>query len=475
MLKRIFPLLLMTALIPEVSFAGVVFSEIMYDLEEGSDSGREWVEIYNGSNSGVDITNWKFFENDTNHSLVLIQGNAVLEQNGYVIIVSDPDKFFSDYNNYAGTVFDSSFSLSNEGEEISLKKDDGEIIDRVSYESGWGAAGDGNSLQYSGGKWNIAKPTPGSGFTQSAGADGNLDTSSLNQTQIENNVGGSQQSSSQLNNVYDAEPNIKADAGPDRNAIVGADESYVGLALGLKGEPIDNARYLWNFGDGTFSEGRSVIHHYKYPGEYIVVLDVSSGGFGASDRVVVKVREPKIIIQPADDSYRALQVINQAPVEIDLSWWSMAVAGKIFYFPKNTLVISNGKIILANEITGFSVIPGTVVELYYPNGSKAGTFDIAPVSTPASVPNKEKSPPQRVISAEDKIVGSEEIPVLNNPDIETAENFTASVSKVENNNVSYKWYWILSVILFVGMGITGLLAFKQNEIDEYTIIEDKDE
>src|SRR3989344_4737293 len=100
MLKRIFPLLLMTALIPEVSFAGVVFSEIMYDLEEGSDSGREWVEIYNGSNSGVDITNWKFFENDTNHSLVLIQGNAVLEQNGYVIIVSDPDKFFSDYNNY---------------------------------------------------------------------------------------------------------------------------------------------------------------------------------------------------------------------------------------------------------------------------------------------------------------------------------------------------------------------------------------
>jgi len=25
------------------------------------------------------------------------------------------------------------------------------------------------------------------------------------------------------------------------------------------------------------------------------------------------------------------------------------------------------------------------------------------------------------------------------------------------------------------MGITGLLAFKQNEIDEYTIIEDKDE
>ena len=50
--------------------AEVVINEIMYDLE-GTDTGREWIEIYNNSNSSVDLSSYKLFEADTNHELTI--------------------------------------------------------------------------------------------------------------------------------------------------------------------------------------------------------------------------------------------------------------------------------------------------------------------------------------------------------------------------------------------------------------------
>ncbi len=49
------------------AFAEVVISEIMYDVS-GSDTDREWVEVYNNSSSAVDFTSWKLFEANTNHA-----------------------------------------------------------------------------------------------------------------------------------------------------------------------------------------------------------------------------------------------------------------------------------------------------------------------------------------------------------------------------------------------------------------------
>ncbi|MCG2698987.1 PKD domain-containing protein, partial [Candidatus Parcubacteria bacterium] len=84
---------------------------------------------------------------------------------------------------------------------------------------------------------------------------------------------------------WPVEPQIFANAGSDKTAIAGADVYFSGKALGLKKEPLESARYLWNFGDGAISEGQNVKHVYKYPGEYIVILDISSGKYSASGRL----------------------------------------------------------------------------------------------------------------------------------------------------------------------------------------------
>ncbi len=140
-------------------FANMEINEVMYDLKSGSDDGREWVELHNNSDKVVDLTTFKFFEGDTNHKMVLKQGDAKVPTGGYALVVSDYTKFKIDYPNLDGAVFDSTFSLSNTGETIAIKDGDS-LVDQYSYTSGSGGGGNGNSLQKVNGAWTGAVPTP---------------------------------------------------------------------------------------------------------------------------------------------------------------------------------------------------------------------------------------------------------------------------------------------------------------------------
>lgn len=135
--------------VPVFTNASVVINEIVYDLE-GSDSGREWIEIFNNGNTQIDLTGWKFFEANTNHALTSFQGSSVIQPNGFAIIANNPEKFLADWPNFSGIIFDSSFSLGNMGESLALRNSELADIDSVSYDSNLGANGDGKSLQKSG-------------------------------------------------------------------------------------------------------------------------------------------------------------------------------------------------------------------------------------------------------------------------------------------------------------------------------------
>ncbi|MBU2263634.1 lamin tail domain-containing protein, partial [Patescibacteria group bacterium] len=228
-------LILISFFLPLFASASVVINEIMYDLE-GSDSGREWVEIYNNGSSPVDLTGWKFFEANTNHVLTLVQGNINISGNGFAVIVDNAEKFLVDWPNFSGTLFDSSFSFSNTGESLTLRNADLADVDTVTYSSDWGANGDGNSLQKIDGQWKVGSPTPGA---QNSASTSDVDVSES--PEPTSDVGSQS---------WPTEPQIYANAGEDRNAIAGADIKFSGRALGLQKEPLENARYLWSFGDG---------------------------------------------------------------------------------------------------------------------------------------------------------------------------------------------------------------------------------
>jgi hypothetical protein len=123
---------------------GLIFSEISYN-PPGSDSGHEWIEVYNNGKVPIDVTKLRFEEGGTQHTIKSVT-EATLSPDSYCAIAENATQFLSDYPGYAGLLFDSSFSLSNSGEELILRAGkDGEIMDTLSYSSSWG--GDGFPLE----------------------------------------------------------------------------------------------------------------------------------------------------------------------------------------------------------------------------------------------------------------------------------------------------------------------------------------
>ena len=130
--------------IPLVS-ASVIINEIMYN-PSGADADHEWVEIYN-NDENINLEDWRFFEANTPHRLSLVQGDDMIISEGeYVVIADNAEIFLQGYENFQGTVLDSTFSLSNTGEYIALRDSDGNIVDEVDYSSDWGSI-EGKSLE----------------------------------------------------------------------------------------------------------------------------------------------------------------------------------------------------------------------------------------------------------------------------------------------------------------------------------------
>lgn len=99
--------------------ASVSITEIMFD-PEGSDTKREWVKIQNTGDTAIDLTRWKLVEGGVKHKIIGIDQSYV-PPGALAVIAVDPDTFKSEYPGFVGNVFDSSFSLNNTGETVSLE------------------------------------------------------------------------------------------------------------------------------------------------------------------------------------------------------------------------------------------------------------------------------------------------------------------------------------------------------------------
>lgn len=96
---------------------------------------HEWIEIYNRGDIPVDLTGWKFFEDNTNHSLKIWQGgDLIIEAGEYAIIADVAENFIKDYPDFKGTIIDSSWTTLNEaGESLGLKDASGNLVETLTY------------------------------------------------------------------------------------------------------------------------------------------------------------------------------------------------------------------------------------------------------------------------------------------------------------------------------------------------------
>ena len=121
----------------------VIINEIMYDFPAGE---CEWVEIFNNSDSVVNLKNWKVSDNSltqinitTNDYFLNPQSYAVISQSG-AIFTNHPSIDSSK------VIINSSFpSLNNTGDAVIIYKINSSVSDRVDYLPNWG--GDNSSLE----------------------------------------------------------------------------------------------------------------------------------------------------------------------------------------------------------------------------------------------------------------------------------------------------------------------------------------
>jgi len=476
----LYGVLVLIFFLPLAVSAQVMISEIMYDLE-GTDSKREWIEILNTGSESVDLSGWRLFENDTNHKLSLIQENGVLPAGMYAIIADNADSFLTDWTGFSGVLYDSSFSLKNTGELLEMRDNELNIIDSVTYASLSGAAGDGSSLQKVGGDWIAAFPTPGKAneASVSSGESGGVPQINTEENNTENTVQDNSSAGSS-NSSFPVEPQIFAYAGEDRTVIVGADSLFEGQALGLKKEPLLEARYLWNFGNGETGERRRVLHHYSYPGDYIVILNVSSGKFAASDRVEIKAVPANVDISNVDSEF--IELWNKGSSELTLSWWRLQAGSDRFTIPENTIVLPKKKIIFSSAVTQLTTNKKTETTLLYPNGvvayeyKKGGEEEVVVIQASFPQPQTETTRTEKIVEKQPpEVAEAEPLPprsVVPSLAVDTETQIAAPTVAQELPQSKSIFTWLLALFGIIGIAVIAAATLKKNsKTDEIKILE----
>jgi len=511
---KTYAVILALLLAPIGASAQIAITEVMYDLE-GGDSGREWVEIHNTGSASVNLADWRFFEQDTNHRFQ-DEGDTTLGSDERAIIADDVSAFENDNPNVSVLILDSSFSLRNTGEYVALKNAEEEIVDEITYTPQADADGGGASLQLINGSWNAYAPTPGAeNATEKISGENDDDNNDNNQNNTKESDGDSTEGdSSDANTNTDTEavnstrpvpPKIYAYGGDDRTLIVGADVSFTGEALGIEHKPLTGAQFIWNFGDGATAEGKTVTHHFAYPGTYIVVLTAVSGKLSTSDHIRITAEPSDISISGVSstpDAYIAIS--NDANRDVYIGGWFLQTHNDTFQFPPETYIASDGTLTLPKHTTGLSPQESSTVRLLYPNTNVAFVYpaDVneqsdsqqektkqAPTQPIAHEPKAEEQPNVRIAQASTKSELSHASSAQTATDTaqthqtEPSSTNTAMVIGGDEKGAT-DWDWVLGLIALVllSAGSIGFIRYKEatastaeqtaREADEYEIIEE---
>jgi hypothetical protein len=458
-----------------LAFASLIINEVMY-----VPVSKQWVEIYNDTDSDVDITQYKIKDagvvNGHNISPALAGGSNVIPAHAYGVIAKDITSVNATY------LFHSALGIAATGDTIILKNGDNTIDTVLVSEN---SAVNGDSLQLISGSWVSAAPTPGAINQTSTNTTTFFSTGGLAATDSTSPNPINTNTSTPAKNKIVEEPKIKTQIIGKTTGFVNLPLSLQALSTGLSGEQLHFGKYFWNFGDGDSKEinltdsFQPFSHTYFYPGDYTITLDYYSNSYqefpDASNQIIVKIIPADIFIsRVGDEKDFFIELTNNTDYSADISNWILISEQKSFMIPRNTILASKKKIIISPKITGFSIADQNTLKLMTPNREVVFDFaaSLAPVvsktvlatvveNSPAVQPLETTQPPKSPLS------GGENDAIL---------AASAISSDIVPEKSSFPIIPIFSAI-FIGAGAYGVYFIRQKRIvpqtgDDFKILDE---
>jgi hypothetical protein len=394
MIRNLFLVFLIT--FPSISFGQIIFSEIMYD-PSSTDTGYEWVEIYNTSGYSQSLENYKFCEGKpVCHSWAdNANDNFHIEGNSYAVITDDKEKFL-EKNSFDGLIMVSTgFVLTNSGELLQMENAEGLLDDSLTF-APLSGGGDGLSLSVFDGLWKNSEATPGkenielqvdtsssssssSSSTSETASSSTNDNSDINTSYVEVDDKG---------DMYLGKKKLRAVIDEVGVIMAGSRTKFTGTAYGITGVEITGIEFLWNFGDGSIGSGQFEHHEYDFPHDYIVSLVVKSGSFTGNTKIRVKVVDPALEIldvKIGDENTKGyISIKNNSEEVLNIEDWMLSVDGERFLIPDNTYIDKNSEAIFPESVTQLYPVDSekkqSRVAILFPNGEKFFTYDFNAVN-----------------------------------------------------------------------------------------------
>ena len=339
------------------ALANIQISEIMYDVT-GTDAGYEWIELHNTGSTGVDISDWRFNENETDHYLSLEFGDSpVISPGGYALVVSNSAKYLESNTTFSGILFDSVFSLNNQGESLSIKSTE-EIVDTVYYTPQDAANGTGGSLQYINGAWEASLATPGQVNSLQAVSTEQANEASGSTTNTSDPSGPKKKSNVRV----EFEPYYQSTLHTEPVILAGDLTVFDFELLHYHRENKDaitkhSGTYVWNMGDGyEFSQDweEEMEYVYAYPGKYVVSVSYYRNNQMTVEpkhefAQTITVEDSEVVIGEVDED-GSIRIDNNTGKRIDISEWIMIYSDQIYAFPDRSIIPIGEKRYIANNV-----------------------------------------------------------------------------------------------------------------------------
>lgn len=465
---HIFVLVLALCLAPVLASAGVVINEIAWMgtvPREGETvqaaANNEWIELYNNGASEVALTGWKIQASDNTPNIILSgsvapQGYFLLERASDEVVPGVAADLIYSYRDNA---------LSNAGERLFLKNSSGETLDEVDAGSGW-QAGDNDTketMQRVGNSWVSASSTPLAANYRSVVSA----VTSLSPSTSPSSSGAVIPTNTQPVPATQFVKSIKSYAGGDQKVVVGSEVHFQGNAFGFTDEPLENARFWWNFGDGDSREGRVVTHIYSVPGSYTVGLHVSNGVYSASDYLNVTVLPNRLGVLGVIGGERGyVEISNPSEIGVDIGGWVMRDGtGDIFSIPALTKIGAGGQASFLNKITGLFLKGESELVVIYPNGAEALRFKplerVVAIVRTTTVSDPERGPIESGVSPQGGSMPVEKAAATYGGNVvkEEAETNLAVVGAAGSANIPSYLFFVFAVVIGLTAG-AGYLFLK---------------